>query len=270
MSAEDQKYKLPFSAAEVAAYLRKRQESQKEIDRTDQDNRYELWSLARIFGEAGQEQILKHYEFAKATPEEQKKILAREQEKLWREEPFTATSLLMTEIINKRIIPGGAVRALDILNNENFELSAYFVDSTSMTNNGYEESWQLIFDRNYRFPDKRRVAIRSLSNGSKRLGNTMYQRHLQRDHYFYGVLDRRYDNGVALLEDNTLHVYGNERTGGDSWDRDVRIVSPQLVQHDEYIATMRSYLENCVNNPDQVKLTKWRSPQLKQRMKEMK
>jgi hypothetical protein len=36
---------------------------------------------------------------------------------------------------------------------------------------------------------------------------------------------------------------------------------------DKYIDTMRLYLDKCLNSADKVKLIKWKSPQLKKRIK---
>ena len=131
---------------DIASFLKKRQEAQKGLAEKDMDNRLSLEFDAKILGEAAVKQILRHYEFSKATPEEQKQILTRERERLWSEDPFTAALSSVAEIINNRILEGGDIKTSDILDNKNFVLSADFVDSTDKK---VREVWTLYVDYNW-------------------------------------------------------------------------------------------------------------------------
>jgi hypothetical protein len=252
--------KFHFSATEVAAYLKKGQASQEDIDRKDEANRLDLVLEARMLGKTAQEQILRHYEFSKATPEEKKQILAREQERLWHEQPFTAALISTVDIINNRIIEGGNISAIDVLD-KNFSLSADFVDSTDKKN---KELWTLYVDYNWENPDKKRIAIRDTGIRSKRLGFTFYPNNINQ-----APFGGQCDVGIGLVEGNNFRVYNNGVIFG-RWDRKPSRTPINKEEEQRYIATMRLYLDNCLNFPSEVKLKSWESPQLKQRIKETK
>ena len=246
---------------DIASFLKKRQEAQKRLAEKDMDNRLSLEFDAKILGEAAVKQILRHYEFSKATPEEQKQILTRERERLWSEDPFTAALSSVAEIINNRILEGGNIKTGDILDNKNFVLSADFVDSTDKK---VREVWTLYVDYNWENPDKKRIAIRTQSlKESKRLGCTFYPSNVTRN-IFAGC-----DEGIGLVEGNNFRIYNNI-TIFKRWDRKPSTSPINKVREQKYIDTMRLYFDKCLNSPDEVELLKWESSQLKEWMKEKK
>ena len=239
--------------AEVAAYLKKVQASQEDIDRKDQANRLDLQLEARMLGKAGQEQVLKFYEFGKATPEEQKEILKREYEQFWREQPFNAALHLAARIVQEK---AGVQIPTELMTNNDISFSADFRTRTDGYNS---EKWRLIIDNDTR-QHKKSVAMRNLNKNFSRifkLKHSLYNKNFYHD----------YCSGIALYEGNDLHIYTADDTRYDSWDMH-RTLPANKGEKESYIATMRSYLEKYLNSPDEVKLKRWKSPQIKQWMKD--
>jgi hypothetical protein len=263
MSVEDPNFsrgRFRFSAAEVAAYLKKGQESQKEIDKLDEMNRLDLELEAKWLGKEAQEQVLKFYEFGKATPEERKQILKREQEQFrleqeqfWREQPFNAALLLAVRLAQG--MAGVQIPAELITNND----TSFSADFRTRTFGNNSEKWRLIIDTDS-WNKKKRVAMRNLNKNFSsifKLNHSLYNKNFLHD----------YCSGIALYEGNDLHIYTADDQRYDFWDEH-RTRPANKGEKESYIATMRLNLEKYLNSPDEVILKRWKSPQIKQWMKD--
>jgi hypothetical protein len=215
------------------------------------------------------------------TSEEKKQRLLLEQERLWREEPYRAGLNLAVEIINKRIIEEGGlpISVGDILYDDDFKLSAEFVDETGEN----KERWSLDinnkpvytesvkdknnhlvgFDQSTRI-NGRRILVRNLSDKkSERLGGKALD---WNDKY-----KKICDFGIAAYEGQGLFKYPYFDNYAFFDDHCIVGLSPKSKEaRDEYVDKMRLYLDNCLNNPDKVELKTWGSPQLEELVKETK
>jgi hypothetical protein len=202
----------------------------------------------------------------------------QKQERLWKEEPFTAALNSAVDIINSRILKGegNPLTAADILYDENFTLTADFDDKTSSY---YQEKWRLIIDNKQTKDGKtiKRVAMRNLSGHNS--GRFNYDYVNKHDHFYNGewLPGPQYkvnDNGWALLEGNTFKRYdesNNKAFFGIGWDNEATSYDVHDIESydiSKQISKMRECFDYCINKPDKVELKKWKSPHLEQRMKE--
>ena len=136
---------------------------------------------------------------------------------------------------------------------------SFSADFRTRTDGYNSEKWRLIIDNDTR-QHKKSVAMRNLNKNFSRifkLKHSLYNKNFYHD----------YCSGIALYEGNDLHIYTADDTRYDSWDMH-RTLPANKGEKESYIATMRSYLEKYLNSPDEVKLKRWKSPQIKQWMKD--
>jgi hypothetical protein len=188
----------------------------------------------------------------------------RSKEASWDKEPFNAALNSALSVINERILgKEGAepITAEDIINNPDFTFTADFKEQTNEIHSS--EKWRLIIDRkkDHKGVLAPRVAIRNL-NGKvgDRFESTI------KDHE--GKYVTLYSNGCDVMEGNNINMYmtnKNKTFFGYGWDK-----NSSFYYDDEVKSQMTESFNNCLTKLDKVKMKKWKSPQINERIKQAK